>query len=68
MIGLQLHQKQPWPKTLTGTFALSFSMFSGQRNWGQNYNLALKLERSYHKEHMCTKFQVDWISASSKTT
>ena len=56
---------------MDATLALSFSMFSGSRNWGQNSNLALKLERSYHRaqsRHMCTKFQVDWTSTSSKTT
>ena len=34
---------------------------------GQNYNFALKLEKSYHRENVI-KFQVDWTSTSSKTT
>ena len=32
--------------------SLSFSMMSGPRNWSQNSNLALQLERSYHREHV----------------
>ena len=39
-------------KNFNLNFALSFSMFSGPLNWGQNYNFALKLERSYHGEHV----------------
>ena len=31
---------------------LSFSMLIGLCSWGQNSNLVLKLERSYHREHV----------------
>ena len=31
---------------------LSFSMLSWPWKWGQNSNLALKLERSYHRKHV----------------
>ena len=36
-------------------------------NGVKTLNLALQLDRSYIR-NMCTKFQVDWTSTSSKTT
>ena len=36
------------PQYTDAPLPLSFSMFSGPWNWGQNSNLALKLERVYH--------------------
>ena len=40
------------PKYRDAPFALSFSMFSGLWKWGEISNLALKLDRSYHREHV----------------
>ena len=55
-------------KYMAFPFVQSFSIFSGLWKLCKISNLAVQLERSYHKEHMCTKFQVDWISTLSKTT
>ena len=47
------------PQYTDAPLTLVFFMFSGPCNWGKKSILAIKLERSY---------QVDWTSASSKTT
>ena len=46
------------PQYTDAPVALSFSMFSGPPNWGKNSNLALKLERSYHKRTCVLSFKL----------
>ena len=33
-----------------------------RENVNKIFNLSLKLERSYHREQLCTEFQIDWTS------
>ena len=67
-IDIIIYRTRMCPKYTDDPSALSFYMFSGQWKWSKNYNWASKLERSYHIGNMCTEFQVNWTSTSSKTT